>query len=252
MKQIIKFTAFFLIAVLLFASCKKNPAITPPPDIPPPIINNKPPVANAGADRTIILPNDSTEFSGSGTDPDGNIVSYSWTKISGPSSFNIVDPNRAVTKIKNLVAGVYMFELKVIDNDGLTGNDMVIITVDPAVIINQPPLANAGNDQVILLPTNSFELRGSGTDPDGWIVKYEWRVLAYFSQIGQYDSLSYYTATAKVLNLKEGMYWCTLTVTDDKGLTGSDLLVVRVVSPNCPCYPDPCDAFGDPCDPWDY
>jgi hypothetical protein len=31
-------------------------------------------------------------------DPDNNIVSYAWTKISGPSSFNIVNVNAAQTK----------------------------------------------------------------------------------------------------------------------------------------------------------
>jgi hypothetical protein len=61
-----------------------------------------PPVANAGADQTIILPTNSVTVDGSAsTDPDNNISTYQWTKISGPSSFNIVNAN-AVQTVTNL------------------------------------------------------------------------------------------------------------------------------------------------------
>ncbi len=130
MKPILKFAAFFLIAVFVFVACKKEKLVTPPPITN----NNKPPVANAGAYQFIVLPTDSAELSGSGTDPDGNIVSYSWSNISGPSSFIVLNPNAAVTKVKNLVEGVYVFELKVTDNDGLSAKDKVIVTVSVSPI----------------------------------------------------------------------------------------------------------------------
>ena len=38
-----------------------------------------------------------------------------WTKISGPSSFNIANANAVQTQVTNLVEGVYQFELKVTD-----------------------------------------------------------------------------------------------------------------------------------------
>lgn len=118
--------------------------------------------------------------------------------------------------------------------------------------INIPPIADAGSNQVLLLPTDSVELRGSGIDTDGYIVSYQWSITGYFSQIGQYGYFNYNTAIAKLKNLPEGIYWCELKVTDNGGLNATDEVIVRVVSPNCECYPDPCDAFGDPCDPWDY
>jgi PKD domain len=50
--------------------------------IPPP---NKPPVANAGIDETVNS-GDKVTLDGSGSrDPDGNITSYSWTQVAGPS-----------------------------------------------------------------------------------------------------------------------------------------------------------------------
>ena len=42
------------------------------------------------------------------------------------------------------------------------------VTVNAA--LNIPPVANAGVDQIITLPTNTVSLNGSGTDADGTIV----------------------------------------------------------------------------------
>ena len=139
MKQIIKLAVFFLIVVCVFASCIKDKPATSSP-----ISNNKPPIANAGIDQIIILPTDSVELSGSGTDPDGNIVSYSWSQISGPSLFIIVNPNIAVIKIKYLLVGVYEFELKVTDNGGLSATDKVIVKMDAQVTINTLQLIPVG------------------------------------------------------------------------------------------------------------
>ena len=43
------------------------------------------PTANAGIDQSIKLPTSTVTLSGSGTDPDGTISAYRWTKISGPA-----------------------------------------------------------------------------------------------------------------------------------------------------------------------
>jgi Tol biopolymer transport system component len=91
---------------------------------------NHPPVAKAGADQTIILPANSATLDGSAsTDPDNNIVSYLWTKISGPSSPDIVTTNAAQTTINNLAEGTYAFELTVTDADGLSASDTVQVIV---------------------------------------------------------------------------------------------------------------------------
>ncbi len=61
----------------------------------PPPTNNKPPVVSAGADVTISLPTYTTALTGTATDSDGYIVSYNWTKVSGPTSYQIINPNYA-------------------------------------------------------------------------------------------------------------------------------------------------------------
>jgi len=85
MKTRIKFAAFFLIAVFVFASCKKEKSVTFPPITPPITNNNKTPVANAGADISLnydlqtCSTNPITLNSSASSDPDGTIVSYLWT-----------------------------------------------------------------------------------------------------------------------------------------------------------------------------
>ncbi|MEP7110178.1 MAG: hypothetical protein ABI760_19435 [Ferruginibacter sp.] len=91
---------------------------------------NRHPVANAGNDTTIILPGNTINLSGSlSFDPDNNITGYLWTKISGPSSFNITDANVVQTPVINLVQGVYLFELKVTDAAALFDRDTIKVTV---------------------------------------------------------------------------------------------------------------------------
>ena len=126
---------------------------------------NIPPVANAGPDQTITLPTNTILLNGNGADADGTVVSYAWTKISGPSLGNITNTTSANTSVTGLVQGIYQFELKVTDNNGATAKDTIQVIVNAAA--NIPPVANAGSDQLITLPTNTILLNGSGADPDG-------------------------------------------------------------------------------------
>jgi hypothetical protein len=91
--------------------------------------------------------------------PSGNITSYNWSEISGPSTATLTAANAATTQANNLVAGTYVFKLTVQDNNNATDADSVTIIVKPAA--NIPPVANAGNSVTITLPTNTTTLDGS-------------------------------------------------------------------------------------------
>jgi hypothetical protein len=135
MKQILKFAAYILFTgAVFFVACKKEKpvtsVVTPPPN--PPV--NQPPIARAGADHNIIFPANSVSLDGSSSsDPDNNITGYTWTKISGPLSFNISNANNVQTQVTNLVQGIYLFELKVTDAGGLFSKDTVQVIVDNQV-----------------------------------------------------------------------------------------------------------------------
>ncbi len=91
------------------------------------VTQNDTPTANAGPDQSITLPTNSVTLSGSGTDIDGTISTYLWTRVSG--SGTITTPNQATTTITGLTQGTSVFKLKVTDNQGGTGTDNVSVVV---------------------------------------------------------------------------------------------------------------------------
>jgi hypothetical protein len=90
---------------------------------------NQPPVANAGNDVILVLPKNSVILSGSGSDPDGKIASYTWSKLSGPATYTIRNTITTTTTVSNLVKGTYIFTLTVTDNKGSIATDNVSVTV---------------------------------------------------------------------------------------------------------------------------
>ncbi|MBK5273107.1 MAG: T9SS type A sorting domain-containing protein, partial [Bacteroidia bacterium] len=190
---------------------------------------NQSPLANAGLDINLSLPTNSVNLIGTGTDFDGTITSYLWTKISGPSQFIIVSPAEAQTTISNLVQGIYQFEFKITDNNGAIGKDTVVVAVNGTGIyqtpINQPPIANAGIDINMTLPTNFVTLIGNGTDADGTISYYEWSKI---SGPSLYAIRSPNNSQTLIYNLSQGIYEFELSVTDNLGAVGTDTVTVTV------------------------
>src|SRR6202007_1021017 len=120
------------------------------------------------------------------------------------------------TNVTGLVQGVYQFQLKVTDNNGAIGTDVIQITVNPAP--NIPPVANAGTAQTITLPVNTVTLTGSGTDADGTIAGYQWTLVSGPSGSAFTSPTA---ASTSVTNLVQGTYKFQLQVTDNNGATGS-------------------------------
>jgi hypothetical protein len=189
--------------------------------------NNHPPVANAGADQTITLPANSVNLDGSTSfDPDNNITAYVWTKISGPSSFTIANPNAVQTTVTNLVQGIYRFELKVTDAGGLFSKDTMQVVVDAAITNNHPPVADAGINQTVLLPVNTVNLDGSGSsDPDNNIISYTWTKV---SGPPSFNIANPNAIQTQITNLVQGVYHFELKVTDAGGLLAKDTMNVCV------------------------
>lgn len=91
---------------------------------------------------------------------------------------------------------------------------------------NKPPVARAGTDQVVKLPTDSTLLDGrASSDPDGKVVAYRWRQIEgpSASLVVRADS-----SVTRVRALVPGRYAFELKVTDDKGLSAQDTVVVDV------------------------
>lgn len=108
-------------------------------------------VANAGANQAIASPTSSTTVNGSGSS--GPITSYAWTNISGPNTPTITTPSTVSTTITGLIAGTYIVRLT------LNGS----VSDDVQITVSAAPVASAGPDQIIQLPTSSATVSASGS-----------------------------------------------------------------------------------------
>ncbi|HYF68340.1 MAG TPA: PKD domain-containing protein [Ohtaekwangia sp.] len=182
---------------------------------------NKGPVANAGADKVLTLPTNSVTLTASAKDEDGKIASYKWTKKSGGEATlkNAATPSLIVS---NLAEGSYTFQVVASDNDGGQDADDVIVTVKEQS--NKVPVANAGSDKVLTLPTNSITLTASAKDEDGKIASFKWTKKSG----GEATLKNAATPSLIVSNLAEGSYKFQVVATDDDGGQDADDVIVTV------------------------
>jgi predicted esterase len=190
------------------------------------------PVANAGSNQTLTLPTNSTSLNGSAST---GATSYAWTETSGPTQATITGWNTATPTVSNMVAGTYAFKLTVSNASGTTSSADVQVVVNNGTSVpgNQPPLANAGSNQTLTLPTNSTFLYGSGSyDPGGGsITGYQWT-----QQSGPSNATitPISTTNVEVKDMIAGTYVFKLTCTDNQGATGSATVQVVVTSTIAP------------------
>ncbi|PWV55802.1 PKD domain-containing protein [Chitinophaga sp. S165] len=193
-----------------------------------PAAANKPPVANAGSAVTITLPTNTVTLDGKASaDADGSISKYEWKKVSGPAGGAIATATAVKTNITSLIAGTYVFSLTVTDNKNATNTASVTVKVNPAVP-NKAPVANAGTNTSITLPTNTVALNGSASkDADGKITKYLWKKVSGPNG-GTFTQNN--VVAPKATGLIQGTYVFSLTVTDDDNATATANVTV-VVNP---------------------
>lgn len=180
---------------------------------------------SVSAGNDIVASEDSVTLTGNAA-PAGSpgfpykIVTYQWTKLSGGSCV-IESPGAATTRVTSLMTGVYVFELKVTDNNGATMTDTVMVTVQ---ITNKPPVVSAGPDLILI--GKSTTLAASATDSDGKIVSVSWKKISG----PQGDILSNPDGFATgVTFTNQGTYSYQVVAADDKGSTAMDTITVTVV-----------------------
>lgn len=92
------------------------------------LVTDGSPSVNAGQDQTVI-PGTEVTLNGSGSDPDGGTVTFSWSQVSGPS-ITLTNSNSASASTASLVeSGMYVFRLTVTDDENEVAFDDVNITV---------------------------------------------------------------------------------------------------------------------------
>lgn len=94
--------------------------------------------------------------------------------------------------------------------------------------IDEPPRSDAGQDVVILLPTDWAVLDGRDSVDDHRIARYEWTLVRGDSAINMKVT---HPGLLKVSGLQEGVYTFQMTVTDTAGQKSSDNVSVTVLAP---------------------
>jgi PKD repeat protein len=177
------------------------------------VANNVPPVAFASASPTSGIAPEAVTFSSAGSyDADG-VLTYLWDFGDGNTSTE-ANPVHTYT-----VDGTFLPVLTVTDDDGATATAS---TQPITIAANQLPVAVANgtpdkaNNKAPLVV--DFSSAGSA-DGDGTIVAYDWD---FGDGATSTEANPTHTYTA------EGLYEVTLTVTDDKGGTGTATVMVDV------------------------
>jgi hypothetical protein len=98
------------------------------------LTGSTPPTASAGSDQSITLPTSSVTLSSVGsTGGTGTIVSYLWTKFSGPAGGTITTPSASSTTVTGLPQGIFTYRLTITNSNSQTAQDDVVITVNASV-----------------------------------------------------------------------------------------------------------------------
>ncbi|KAJ1354948.1 hypothetical protein KIN20_012047 [Parelaphostrongylus tenuis] len=191
---------------------------------------NKPqnlsPVAYAGGNHTIILPETAVVLEGNAKD-DGSIVSYMWTQIDGPSKASLINDDKAKATASNLEEGVYQFLLTVVDDGGLNGTASTFVSVERSK--NDPPIARAPN-VTVHLPTAIAVLNATLSTDDAGIVAYHWEPLDDIPACIIPLDGSENTAVMFITGLVKGSHFYNLTVTDQQKASHSILVKLTVTA----------------------
>jgi hypothetical protein len=166
---------------------------------------NKPPIANAGEDKTVDEGNSIT-LSGSGTDSDGSISSYSWTQTSGESvTIDNASSSSASFNIATNTQVTLTFQLTVIDNDGATGKDTVSFIVKS---VNAAPILSQIENKATYQDT-AIEIALTASDSNG-------------------DTLTYSTSLSNNANFEVDISDGILHITPINQYFGDEVITVNV------------------------
>ena len=209
--------------------------------------NNNNPAAAAGDDVETLPRLVRLNASGS-SDPDGNVLTYTWTQDDGPIDLGISGAEFEEVAFAGRAKGTYTFTVTAEDSFGAENEDTVLVT-----ILNGKPAPKPGRNRAVDKDDDTdldVVLEGCASrDPNSYtgyndIVDYQWQWTSgpqevTLTQDGSVQPLRVRPKTTEVVtragfdtsDLGPGAYAFTLTVTDADGLTGEANVEITVNDP---------------------
>ncbi|REL28509.1 hypothetical protein DXX93_19350 [Thalassotalea euphylliae] len=183
-----------------------------------------------------VFRNETINLDGSNSsdaEPGPQALSYSWTLISVPSASaltqaDLADSNAIMASLVPDVLGNYTFELTVLDGEF---TDTVTATVS---VVNNPPVANAGDNQTVAVG-DTVTLDGSASsDPEGDLITYQWQIVNVpdGSSLTQLNDPT--TPMPSFVGDVVGRYEFALVVNDGEDDSPADIVQVEVLQGNLP------------------
>jgi flagellar hook assembly protein FlgD len=187
-------------------------------------VTGRPPVPTASVNPSNGAVPLQVVLSGTATDPDGMITLYEWD-FEGDGVFDFTSTTTGNTTHTYGQPGTFNAVFRVTDNDGLTATAAATATAvrggppgSPTATITTP------NAPRTIVAPSTVGFNGTGTDPDGSIVNYEWD----FNGDGVYEYASASSASTSFQYTSPGTFTAALRVTDNSGLTGIDTVDITV------------------------
>jgi RHS repeat-associated protein len=136
---------------------------------------NHAPVANAGPDQTVKAGETVYLDGGQSSDPDGDLLTYTWSVISKPEGTKVVlwDPDSVNPSFTARASGSYVFGLMVSDGELTNTRDTCTITTS-----NSRPVADAGLSQTAMVGDEIYLDGSKSTDVDGNLLKQSWSMIS--------------------------------------------------------------------------
>ena len=219
------------------------------------------PVANAGPDLRVES-GDRVTLDGTDSSGGNRSLNYAWARTGGTRG-GTVALNGANTALTTFTADIltpgaedviHVFTLTVTDVVGASHADTVTITVEAPEVPNLPPVANAGQDQIVVSGT-TVQLDGSNSsDTDGTIASWSWARTGgtrggTVTMTGANTARPTFIADTLSPGARNITHVFTLRVTDSAGGIDTDTVTVTVDAPNLPpvanAGPDQSVASGD-------
>ncbi len=189
---------------------------------------NRPPVAQAGRDTSVIVGTTVQLDGKASVDPDGDTLRYEWELLSIPAgSAGVLSvPNAVNPSFVADAVGAYLIQLIVRDGSLASAPDSVTVTAVPPP--NSAPVADAGEDAVASVG-DAVQLDGSASsDGDGDALTYQWTMLS--RPLSSLSGLSNaFSIRPSFVADVPGTYRIMLVVHDGKSNSAPDSVTVSAV-----------------------